>query len=945
MRRQSVSAKKTIAIVAFVALAAVGAVVGVKAYDKSGAAKLYHMFGDPYPRLMTQAFAYVDKQYVDPRRAEPKKLLEGAFKGLETRFPPVRIDLDESGKSAVIKVGEASRTISTVPATNLDGVAKVVNDALDFVSPLLEPDEKKEDVYYAALNGAVSELDPHSNAITPTQYKEFMISTRGSFGGIGFVFGIRDGEMMIISPIEGTPAARGGLRSGDRIVLIDGEPTINMPTDMAASKMRGEPGTQVTLTIARQGWTEPKPFTFTREIINVESVESYTLKNDGKAPTLMVRIKNFQKDTAEELKKAIAEAERKNPDLAGVIIDLRNNPGGLLDQAIELSDGLMDKGVIVSTRGRDPESQSRSEATDDASYTRLPVILLINQGSASASEIVSGALRSSRALLIGTKTFGKGSVQKLFPFPDSGALKLTVAQYLTANDVSIQAIGIQPDIMVYPAVTEEKNFRIGPPVEHMAEADLKNAFTDWGNSSEKPWREVQFHKSSDYDPLDGTMGDDDEDEKPKKSFAEYSKEEKVQILSKSFPVDLARRILSRVPEIKRKGADRDDLRKVAGPVLDEVSAEQNDKVAQALKKSGVEWTGGEKPAETSLSVTVDGPKEFKAGETAKFSVVVKNTGKAAVPKVWARTESKDTLFTGKDFVFGTLAPGEEKSWQTKFELPKSVLSRWDPLKIELHSNGAKLEAAGEAEALSRAVEKPEYAYSYVLADKNDKPELSGNGVIDQGDSLELSLTVENVGKAASKTTEVNIRGEKEEQLILKTARQKLENLQPGQTRPAPMIFKVEKADEEGNVKLDVSVVDTENNVALIDVLKWKLGKPYDARVRRSQPSIRFTQLPPLRTSNAKLKISATVEDEGGVKEAYAYLGDKKVYYQKNQEGKKKLEAKFQVELKPGSNFLVLAAGDGDDMVARKSFVVYLADTGPDLALAEKPKAARQADVR
>lgn len=931
----------------FAAILTVGVFLaaGVSAYDRTGAGKMYHMFGDPYPRIITQAFAYVDRQYVEPKRAVPQKMLEGAFKGLETRFPPVRIDVDGEKSKVLVKVGDAQKQISTAAASDLDGTAKVVNEVLDFISPLLEGEEKKEDIYYAAINGAVSELDPHSSAINPSQFKEFMIGTRGSFGGIGFIFGIKKGEMSIISPIEGTPASRGGLRSGDRIVMINGEPTINMPVDVAASKMRGEPGTQVTLHIARKGWTEPKPFTFTREIINVDSVESYTLKGDKKPPALYVRVKNFQKDTAEELKNAIAEAVQKNPDIVGVVMDLRNNPGGLLDQAVELSDGFMDKGVIVSTRGRDGDSQSKSEAVNDEPFTSLPLVILINQGSASASEIVSGALRSYRALLIGNKTFGKGSVQKLFPLPDTGALKLTVAQYLTANDVSIQSIGIQPDIMTYGGVVEGKNIRIGPPPDHMGEADLKNPFTEWGNASESPWRELQYSIKERGDSLDDRPEEDD-DEHPQRSFAELSKDEKLDKLKENFPIDLARRILGRVPEEMRKKAGREELKKYAAPVLEDVKVEENEKITQLLKKSGIDWKSGETSVQAPLAVKVKTPSEFKGGDTAEVDITVKNVGAKPVYRLWGRIDAKENLLNGKDFIFGFLDPGQEKSFKSEVKIPKSIISRWDPIKVELRSNGQKLDARGEGESLFRAPEKPEFAYTYSMSDRNPgKKELNANGVLDPGDEIDIILTVDNTGKGTGKTVEVNIRGDGEENIYLKSARQKLENFEPGQSRQAPMSFRFEKPDEEGNVKIVVSVSDADNNVFLSDELKFKAGKPYAADGKRAQPVIRLASLPPLRTANPKLKLAATAEDDGSVKEIYAYLGDKKVFYQKNQDKKKKLDAKFTVELKPGSNFLTIAATDDQEMISRKSFFVHLAEGGQELALGEKPKSDKATNVR
>ncbi|RMG97359.1 MAG: PDZ domain-containing protein, partial [Candidatus Dadabacteria bacterium] len=362
-----------------------------------GATGFFHRFGDPYPRIVQQVFYYVEKKYVEPERASPRALLDGAFEALENQYPEVLVEPAGDGRVR-IRVDRAEKTFDLSQAVDYRKAGDLLATALRFVHQNLGEEVEEQDLYYAALNGALAKLDPHSNAFSPKMFKEFMIGTRGTFGGIGFVFGIRDGEMTIISVIEGTPAERGGLRSGDRILYIDGEPTINMPVDVAANKMRGEPGTQVTLTIDREGWPEPRAITFTREVIHVDSVESYVLTEGEGAPVLVARVKNFQKDTTDELRRAAAQALKAHPDLKGLVLDLRNNPGGLLDQAIELSDAFLEEGTIVSTRGPEEDANSRAEAgRDDPELIDRPVVILVNQGSASASEIVSGALKASRA--------------------------------------------------------------------------------------------------------------------------------------------------------------------------------------------------------------------------------------------------------------------------------------------------------------------------------------------------------------------------------------------------------------------------------------------------------------------------------------------------------------------------------------------------------------------
>ncbi|PLX40400.1 MAG: hypothetical protein C0608_09205 [Deltaproteobacteria bacterium] len=897
------------------------------AFSQTGMARSFHAMGDPYPRITHQVFAYIEGRYVDPDRAEAKTLLEGAFRALETRFPPVLIN--ERGTKADVIVGADSKEVDTEEGKTMLGAAKVLNDVLSFVSEKLAEEAKKDDIYYTALNGAVSQLDPHSNVINPKAFKDFMIGTQGSFGGIGFIFGLRDGEMTIISPIEDTPAARQGLRSGDKILFIDGEPTINMLLDTAKWKMRGDPGTEVTLTLQRDGWDEPRDFTFTREVIHVVSVESYLLESEGKPPVLYVKVKNFQKATTDELTGAIAAAQNEYQDLAGIVMDLRNNPGGLLDQAIELSDSFMSRGAIVSTRGRNERETERSMAVDDPSISDLPLIVLLNQGSASASEIVAGALRDYRALLIGDKTFGKGSVQKLFPLPDRGALKLTIAQYLTPNDVSIQSIGIQPDIYTYGANVKDKRVRIGEPPAHNLEADLENAFTEWGNADFKPWQKVQYLVPSDDDMAGGDdapheMGD-------MRSFAELSQDEKLERLEKDFLISLSRQVIYDVPADERENAEREVLKKAALIALEKARAEEEGKITTALGGVGVDWSAGTAAHAGELKVTV-GDFSLNAGETSDLVIKVTNVGSETVHRVQGRTSSDNPMVNNIDFVFGKIAPGEEVSWTTSVKAPKSINSRWDPVTISLDSDGDLGVAAGEGSALSRSGKLPDYQFAYTVVETNDDEALSNNGRLDVGDHVTLTLDVINRGEGASRKTEVNIRGESaDDTVFLRAARHSFDEFAPGAEVVAPMEFDVKKADDEGFVKLVVTISDTDFGVALSDILKFTVGETFASKDDRFPPRIYMDKLPPLRTAMDKVRASIRVKDDEEVKELYAYLGDKKIFY-KRADAKGSFDASFDVELEEGSNFFTVTAADNEGIFTTRSFHIYRAEGGEELAL-------------
>jgi carboxyl-terminal processing protease len=317
----------------------------------------------------------------------------------------------------------------------------------------------------AAIEGMVSNLDPHSSYMDSKNYADMQITTKGEFGGVGIEVTMEDGLIKVISPIDGTPGAKAGLKSGDYIVSIDGTSIQGLPLNDAIDKMRGPEGSKVTLEVMRTGDKKPFDVTLTRAIIQVDGV---SWRREGDVG--YIRMPGFNEQTAEGLEKGVRELKKQiGPGLKGYVLDLRNNPGGLLDQAIQVSDDFLNAGEIVSTRGRHPEDTQRYDAKSGDITDNKPVVVLINAGTASAAEIVSGALQDhKRATLVGMTSFGKGSVQTIIPLGEGGgALRLTTARYYTPSGRSIQAQGIIPDI----AVAEGDENEV-PKIARPSEADL-----------------------------------------------------------------------------------------------------------------------------------------------------------------------------------------------------------------------------------------------------------------------------------------------------------------------------------------------------------------------------------------------------------------------------------------------------------------------------------------
>ncbi len=734
--------------------------------------------GDYDLKVVPLTLQYVGKYYVDETKIDPGNMLRKGLNKLETSSDEILVDFKDKNnvKNFDIQVNNNLKEYRDVEIYDLESIRDVLQDVFSFAVPLLDNKElDTTDLEYAVVDSMLKTLDPHSGIIIPEIYKEFMIETEGSFGGLGIVIGIRDGELTVISPIEGTPAYRAGIKPNDKIVQIENESTINMSLVEAVGKLRGKKGTKVTIYVERKTFNEPRKFSITRDTIKIQSVEHFKLDNQ----ILYLRIRDFQKNTLDGL----VEAINKSGKTTGVILDLRGNPGGLLDQAEKVSDLFLKKGVVVTTKVGNSKKSYR--AKDSYPEYEGEIVVLVDSGSASASEIVAGALKNNeRAVVIGEKTFGKGSVQQIFDLRDGSALKLTIADYLTPGDVSIQDIGITPDIELQRAVITEDN------ILYLGDQDEGKNGKNKNSNGSKPLYTIKY--------LDTPSTTPEEEQKPEEALTD---EEKLKKLKDDFAVKVAKAVIESSHNIKRNRS----LSEIKNIVVNLEESEQ-EKIIKKWDSIDVNWTTRQINSHKANIDTVVRPEEikFRAGEEGSFTVSVTNKGSDTIYRLLAVTESDNPVLDGKEIPFGKVPPGQTSSWTTKLEIPNWAYTRNDEVKLNFHSAGDRTIEDYSFDITTMGSEKPSFSYNYeVIDDGRLNTEGDGDSRLEKGETGAILFHLKNVGKGISENTVVNLKNLSGENIFLDKGRVEFKDFRPGDTRTGNFHFNVNKESDEIEFELQV----------------------------------------------------------------------------------------------------------------------------------------------
>jgi carboxyl-terminal processing protease len=756
--------------------------------------------------VMNRVIHQVNDDYVDPTRIDHQRMMLAGLDAIQKDVPPVLVHYREGAETLKVQVNTAESEFKVSDVSSPWELAGRFREVFAFLQQELKDEEDIElsRVEYSAVNGMLKTLDPHTVLLLPDQFKEMQTSTRGEFGGLGIVISVRDGHLTVIRPIEDTPASRAGLQRGDRIVKINKESTLNMPLGEAVNRLRGKPGSDVTIFIRRKNkadkWGNPRPVKLTRDNIQIASVEHRMLRDS----VGYVQIKNFQGNTDRDLRNALAALHKKR--MVGLVLDLRGNPGGLLDQAVQVADTFLDDGPIVTTSSQDPRERTEEFAERGGTEPRYPIVLLINGQSASASEIVAGALKNhDRALIIGEQSFGKGSVQVLYRLQDESALKLTVAQYLTPGDVSIQGVGIVPDIAISPMTVDKENMDLKVDEFFLREGDLEAHLTHASaTDSQRPTVVMGYYLNA---QLRQRLIESEPDEEENKD-------------QENFLIRFSRNLV-----VSAKSPKRLQMLRGSEPIIERVQKQETEKVVRDLDKLGIDWSVGPDKGPSKVRVvakTSSGDKPTRAGDPFSLQVEVTNEGEHPLYQLRATTQSDNAWFDGRELVFGKLAPGQTRSWTTTLghcstedekrvcRVPRNMIDRADAIVVELEEAHGHAPEPVEVRAIIQALPKPRFAYGLQVADNIRG---NGDGRVQRGEQVTLYFTVKNISDVDSFEVQANLQNKSGAGVLLHDGRFRRDTLAAGEDWVVPFTFQVlpDFADEEATLLF--GIVDTELGAA------------------------------------------------------------------------------------------------------------------------------------
>ena len=875
-------------------------------------------------KTLERDFSFINLYYVDSNLLVGERLramLESSLHFVELSVDEIRFVVQD--KTIIATVGVRTKSFSIDKLQNIADLLFVLKPIAIFLDMALDPGVDRANVEYLMLNGALSELDPHSLLLPPVAAAEMEMDNQGEFGGLGIEINIQEGQLTVKQPIEGTPAWDAGLKADDKIVRIEETSTINMDLDEAVSMLRGVVGTPVTIMVMRTGWTAAKPFTIVRGRIKIDPVKGELL--DGNIG--YIKIQSFHQNVDTDMDAFLEQMSKQSKTgLRGLVIDLRNNPGGYLNQAIRVSDRFLHNGVIVSTVEGAKREREENRAKPAGTISDIPIAVLVNGNSASASEIVAGALRNQgRAIIIGERSFGKGSVQHLYNNPDASRLKLTVAQYLTPGDQSIQSVGIPPDVLLQPSVirpesTEDKSlvslyWREWTSREADLDGHLNNDTILQGETRFQVRYVLEDHKGADrVDP------------------------------KKDWEVEFARKVL-----LETKGNDRGAAILAAKKIVDNIQPLEEQKIQQSFAVLDIDWHGGvnhiDKAKEDIQLTMVMGKNKagvLQAGDNEKVFFQLQNTSDRDYHQLSLVTTSVNPSLEHRELYIGYLPKGTSIEKSIEVELPRGYGDEEGEVQVELRDMQHTLYSQTMMYK-TKAVDKPRYSIQMSMFDGGAFGKGNGNGKVEVGENIVLQVSVTNVGAGDSIESYVRLKNRSKKHVDLlqgtlevgewlhaetqESCAAQTENcvriLRAGTTYTGELELNVRSMPEDQdfwNLELLVgSNRSYDYNTTILGGFSEYFQIKQDVQLSTTKPWSNVVLEQPnivvekTEVTDSVLSLTGYVEDTSGLMDIIMFTGENKVYYKGESAVVGKVPFSVDIPLEEGSNPLYILAKDNTDI--------------------------------
>jgi carboxyl-terminal processing protease len=911
--------------------------------------------GEPdYHRLFRDVDVRLEQSYLDLDRIQPRPLVEKALSALELSADEIYVENSDPEQPFVaLHVKNAVQSYKLHDIKTRQDSIRLLESIFDFLARHYSGETALNDLRYAAMNGYLSGIDPHTSVFTPKSFEEFKVHIDGEIFGVGMLVGnTLDGNLEVRQVLQNTPASRAGFKKGDLIVQIDDESTINMTVMEAVQKIRGPRNTEVVLTVKRSSGKDKEPLetlpiAVKRDRVFILSVESKLLdrpKAEGAGAkggrVGYAKVNQFDQNTSRSLRENLAKLKSESQgELSALILDFRDNSGGLLTQAVEMCDIFLRSGEIVSTAQKN-EPPRAQRATLDGDEPDYPLILLANESSASGAEIVIGALqKNNRAIVLGTRTFGKGSVQQLQRLQHGAQLKITVSEYLIPGNVSIQENGVVPDILAQEVLLREDFFNMFPRERALTERDYEAHIISKYKRDEEPLYAIQYLSSS----SSGGARQREEEEEEEDGDAELLLRGSIQP-EKDPLVQMALRVLA----LAEKPFNPHRLLKEKKQSFESLREEFYGQIVARLAELGIDWSAGEESASTgpeppqvevAMSYQlIQEPSRIQEDPVPQNKLLVSaratNRGTETLHRLKGISRSDYYAFEEREFLFGRLAPGETVERSQKIRLPYFPHAQNSLLRLEVSGPDSRVIASQALEIELQGKPRPAFAYTASLQDGEGQPVKALGSPSD----VTLALTIENVGLGPSYKGKARLRNKTGRQIFLQKGVVEFSDLAPGEATDVEFRFQVRPGDSVETYDFELVIEDSYSSEALLRKLKippkGSKAPGFANGMRFAPPRIELSILDPessqpiLVTGRQLVTLSGKVSSEGDSFNAWVTnlpvtprsRNPDKIFFA-DSGLKSELAFNTRVRLSDGTNLVTVVSKDRNGLESRQSLMV------------------------